>query len=107
MIARIWRGWVATVDRDAYVACIEGTGMAEYRRTPGNQGAYVLTSPTAASTPSNCGATSPPRSRRREGPQPCGGSGQRTSLRPTTQPMSPRISSTFTGDTGSVPVTIA
>ena len=43
MIARMWRGWVRTPDRDAYVAYIEETGMAEYRRTPGNQGAWMLT----------------------------------------------------------------
>ena len=43
MIARMWRGWVRTADRDAYVAYIEGTGMAEYRRTPGNRGASMLT----------------------------------------------------------------
>ena len=43
MIARIWRGWVRTEDRDAYVAYIEDTGMAEYRRTPGNLAAHMLT----------------------------------------------------------------
>ena len=43
MIARMWRGWVRTEDRDAYVAYIEATGMAEYRQTPGNQGAHMLT----------------------------------------------------------------
>lgn len=43
MIARMWRGWVRTEDRDAYVAYIEATGMAEYRRTPGNEGAHMLT----------------------------------------------------------------
>ena len=42
MIARMWRGWVRTADRAAYVAYIEGTGMAEYRATPGNQGAWML-----------------------------------------------------------------
>ena len=43
MIARMWRGWVRTADRNAYVAYIEATGMAEYRQTPGNQGAHMLT----------------------------------------------------------------
>jgi heme-degrading monooxygenase HmoA len=42
MIARIWRGWVRTDDRAAYVEYIERTGIAEYRRTPGNQGAWML-----------------------------------------------------------------
>jgi heme-degrading monooxygenase HmoA len=39
----MWRGWVRTEDRDAYVAYIEDTGMAEYRRTPGNVAAHMLT----------------------------------------------------------------
>jgi heme-degrading monooxygenase HmoA len=39
----MWRGWVRTEDRIAYVGYIEATGMAEYRRTPGNRGAYMLT----------------------------------------------------------------
>ncbi|MBM7808140.1 heme-degrading monooxygenase HmoA [Geodermatophilus bullaregiensis] len=43
MIARMWRGWVRTEDRDAYAEYIEATGMAEYRRTPGNRGAHMLT----------------------------------------------------------------
>jgi heme-degrading monooxygenase HmoA len=43
MIARTWRGWVRTEDRDAYVAYIEGTGIAHYRRTAGNRGAWMLT----------------------------------------------------------------
>ncbi len=43
MIARIWRGWVATERVDDYVGYIEGTGIAEYRRTPGNLGAQMLT----------------------------------------------------------------
>ena len=42
MIARTWRGWVRAEDRAAYVDYIERTGMAEYRRTPGNQGAWML-----------------------------------------------------------------
>lgn len=42
MIARMWRGWVRTEDRAAYVEYIEQTGMAEYRSTPGNQGAWML-----------------------------------------------------------------
>ena len=42
MIARMWRGWVRTEDRAAYADYIDRTGMAEYRRTPGNQGAWML-----------------------------------------------------------------
>jgi heme-degrading monooxygenase HmoA len=38
----MWRGWVRTSDRAAYVDYIERTGMAEYRGTPGNQGAWML-----------------------------------------------------------------
>jgi hypothetical protein len=43
MIARMWRGWVRTDRAAEYVDIIERTGMAEYRRTPGNQGAQLLT----------------------------------------------------------------
>jgi heme-degrading monooxygenase HmoA len=43
MIARIWRGWIATERVDDYVAYIEKTGIAEYRRTLGNLGAQMLT----------------------------------------------------------------
>ena len=42
MIARMWRGWVRTEDRAAYLDYVEATGMAEYRRTPGNRGAHML-----------------------------------------------------------------
>jgi heme-degrading monooxygenase HmoA len=42
MIARIWRGAVRREDADAYADYIENTGMAEYRSTPGNQGAWML-----------------------------------------------------------------
>jgi heme-degrading monooxygenase HmoA len=42
MIARIWRGRVRTEDRAAYVEYIERTGLAEYRGTPGNEGAWML-----------------------------------------------------------------
>ena len=43
MIARMWRGWVRREDRDVYVDYVEETGMSEYRRTPGNRGAHLLT----------------------------------------------------------------
>lgn len=42
MIARIWRGWVATADAPAYVRYIDATGIAEYTATPGNLGASML-----------------------------------------------------------------
>jgi heme-degrading monooxygenase HmoA len=42
MIARIWRGVVRRDDADAYADYIASTGMAEYRSTAGNQGAWML-----------------------------------------------------------------
>lgn len=42
MVARIWRGAVRAADADAYVAYIEATGLREYRETPGNRGAWLL-----------------------------------------------------------------
>jgi heme-degrading monooxygenase HmoA len=42
MIARIWRGAVARDDRDAYAEYMHETGVAEYARTPGNRGAWML-----------------------------------------------------------------
>jgi heme-degrading monooxygenase HmoA len=42
VIARIWRGAVRAEDADDYVAYIEGTGLREYRDTPGNRGAWLL-----------------------------------------------------------------
>jgi heme-degrading monooxygenase HmoA len=42
VIARIWRGAVARADRDAYAEYIEATGLAEYKATPGNRGAWML-----------------------------------------------------------------
>ena len=41
MIARVWRGWVATERAAAYVDYITATGLTEYRQTPGNQGAQM------------------------------------------------------------------
>jgi len=43
MIARSWRGWIRTEDRDAYIDYVTATGIDEYRRTPGNEGAWILT----------------------------------------------------------------
>jgi heme-degrading monooxygenase HmoA len=42
MIARIWRGAVRAVDADAYAEYMRGTGLAGYRSTPGNRGAWML-----------------------------------------------------------------
>lgn len=42
MIARVWRGWTRAEDGDAYVSYLQETGMPGYRRTTGNQGAYIL-----------------------------------------------------------------
>ncbi|GAA1957771.1 hypothetical protein [Microbacterium deminutum] len=42
-IVRMWRGSVRTEDADEYVAYIERTGMTEYRETPGNLDAWMLT----------------------------------------------------------------
>ncbi len=42
-VVRMWRGVVRTEDRDEYVAYIERTGMDEYRATPGNLDAWMLT----------------------------------------------------------------
>ncbi|MEC3913974.1 hypothetical protein [Nocardia sp. CDC160] len=43
MIARIWRGVIRATDLDPYVAYIQDTGIKEYKQTPGNQGAWMLT----------------------------------------------------------------
>ena len=43
MIARIWRGRVRASDLTAYREYIARTGLRDYRETPGNRGAYVLT----------------------------------------------------------------
>lgn len=42
MIARLWRGATRAEDADRYVRYQEGTGLAEYRGTPGNRAAMVL-----------------------------------------------------------------
>lgn len=43
MIARMWRGKIRTDDVAGYVDYIDGTGIKEYRQTPGNQGAQMWT----------------------------------------------------------------
>jgi heme-degrading monooxygenase HmoA len=42
MIARTWRGAVRRTDADAYSDYMQGTGVAGYRETPGNQGVWML-----------------------------------------------------------------
>ena len=42
MIARIWRGATRLADAEEYVGYMRRTGLAEYRATPGNQGAWIL-----------------------------------------------------------------
>ena len=39
----MWRGWVTTCRAAEYVDYINRTGLAEYRRTPGNVDAQMLT----------------------------------------------------------------
>ena len=43
MIARLWRGVVATEKTAEYVEIVERTGMSEYRETPGNLAAQIIT----------------------------------------------------------------
>ncbi|HET9324877.1 MAG TPA: hypothetical protein VFO03_13445 [Gaiellaceae bacterium] len=42
MIARVWRGWTAAEDADAYTDYVERTGMRASRDTPGNLATIVL-----------------------------------------------------------------
>jgi heme-degrading monooxygenase HmoA len=42
MIARIWRGAVKRHDAEEYARYIRDTGFAEYGRTDGNRGAWML-----------------------------------------------------------------
>jgi heme-degrading monooxygenase HmoA len=41
-VVRMWRGVVRSEDRQAYVEYIERTGLREYRETPGNLEAWML-----------------------------------------------------------------
>jgi heme-degrading monooxygenase HmoA len=45
MIVRTWRGWTRAEDADAYVEYVGRTGIAAYRATPGNLGAWILHRP--------------------------------------------------------------
>ena len=42
MIARIWRGITLKEKANAYQSYLEGTGLKDYAKTPGNRGVYVL-----------------------------------------------------------------
>jgi heme-degrading monooxygenase HmoA len=42
MIARTWTGTVRTAEADEYADYIRDTGFAEYGRTAGNRGAWLL-----------------------------------------------------------------
>jgi heme-degrading monooxygenase HmoA len=43
MIARIWQGRIRACDVEEYRAYISATGLVDYRSTPGNLGAEMLT----------------------------------------------------------------
>jgi len=43
MIFRKWTGRIRTADREAYVAYIVQTGLADYAKTPGNRGYQMIT----------------------------------------------------------------
>jgi heme-degrading monooxygenase HmoA len=45
MIVRIWRGWTRPEDTEAYAEYIVSTGIAAYKATPGNKGAYLISRP--------------------------------------------------------------
>ncbi len=44
MIARVWKGLVAAKDAQVYREYLRETGLAEYKSSDGNLGAYALTS---------------------------------------------------------------
>jgi heme-degrading monooxygenase HmoA len=45
VIARIWRGAVRIEDAAEYIEYVRITGIAQYRATPGNLGAWILHRP--------------------------------------------------------------
>jgi hypothetical protein len=51
VITRIWCGWTRSEDTDAYAEYIIGTGIAEYKATPGNRGAYLISRPDGERKP--------------------------------------------------------
>ena len=42
MIARTWAGATRAADADTYLDYLHSTGLAEYRKTPGNRGVLAL-----------------------------------------------------------------
>jgi hypothetical protein len=42
MIARVWRGVIRAEHVEEYIKYIEVTGGGEYRRAPGNRGAWTM-----------------------------------------------------------------
>ena len=42
MVVRTWRGWTRAEDAARYVEYVRETGLSEYRKTPGNRGAWIL-----------------------------------------------------------------
>jgi heme-degrading monooxygenase HmoA len=42
MVARIWHGRTKAADAPTYLEYLHRTGIPDYRRTPGNRGAWVL-----------------------------------------------------------------
>ena len=50
MILRMWRGWTLAEDTVAYADYILGTGIVEYKATPGNRGAYIVSRPDGERT---------------------------------------------------------
>lgn len=47
---RTWRGWTRLEDTDAYAEYILRTGIEEYKSTPGNRGAYIVSRPDGERT---------------------------------------------------------
>lgn len=42
MIARMWHGRTKAGDADAYLQYLKQSGIPDYRKTPGNRGAFVF-----------------------------------------------------------------
>lgn len=42
MIARMWHGRTKAGEADRYLECLKQSGIPDYRKTPGNRGAWVL-----------------------------------------------------------------